>query len=42
MPIRIAIADDHAIVSHGIKRLLDGEPERAGYFSARVYSVRME
>ncbi len=22
--------------------LLDGEPERAGYFSARVYSVRME
>ncbi|MFN7980699.1 MAG: response regulator transcription factor [Vicinamibacterales bacterium] len=27
MPIRIAIADDHAIVSHGIKRLLDGEPD---------------
>lgn len=27
MPIRIAIADDHAIVSHGLKRLLDGEPE---------------
>ena len=27
MPIRIAIADDHAIVLHGLKRLLDGEPE---------------
>jgi DNA-binding NarL/FixJ family response regulator len=27
VPIRIAIADDHAIVSHGIKRLLDGEPD---------------
>ena len=25
MPIRIAIADDHAIVLHGLKRLLDGE-----------------
>ncbi|MGE3957656.1 MAG: response regulator [Vicinamibacterales bacterium] len=27
MPIRIAIADDHAIVLHGLKRLLDGEEE---------------
>ena len=27
MPIRIAIADDHAIVLHGLKRLFDGEPE---------------
>jgi len=26
VPIRIAIADDHAIVLHGLKRLLDGEP----------------
>ena len=27
MPIRIAIADDHALVLHGLKRLFDGEPE---------------
>ncbi len=27
MPIRIAIADDHALVLHGLKRLLDSEPE---------------
>lgn len=27
MPIRIAIADDHAIVLHGLKRLIDSEPE---------------
>ncbi|MBS1818441.1 MAG: response regulator transcription factor [Acidobacteria bacterium] len=26
MPIRIAIADDHAIVLHGLKKLLDSEP----------------
>jgi DNA-binding NarL/FixJ family response regulator len=27
VPIRIAIADDHALVLHGLKRLFDGEPE---------------
>lgn len=27
MPIRIAIADDHALVLHGLKRLFDGEHE---------------
>lgn len=27
MPIRIAIADDHAIVLHGLKRLVDSEPD---------------
>ena len=27
MPIRIAIADDHALVLHGLKRLFDGEAE---------------
>ena len=27
MPIRIAIADDHALVLHGLKRLFDGEQE---------------
>ena len=27
MPIRLAIADDHAIVLHGLRRLFDGEPE---------------
>ena len=27
MPIRIAIADDHALVLHGLKRLFDGESE---------------
>lgn len=27
MPIRIAIADDHALVLHGLKRLFDGEEE---------------
>jgi DNA-binding NarL/FixJ family response regulator len=27
VPIRIAIADDHAIVLHGLKRLFDGQPE---------------
>lgn len=27
MPIRIAIADDHALVLHGLKRLLDSEPD---------------
>ena len=27
MPIRIAIADDHALVLHGLKRLLDSEEE---------------
>jgi DNA-binding NarL/FixJ family response regulator len=27
VPIRIAIADDHAIVLHGLKRLFDGEAE---------------
>jgi DNA-binding NarL/FixJ family response regulator len=27
VPIRIAIADDHAIVLYGLKRLLDGEPD---------------
>lgn len=27
MPIRIAIADDHSLVLHGLKRLLDGESE---------------
>jgi DNA-binding NarL/FixJ family response regulator len=27
VPIRIAIADDHALVLHGLKRLFDGEQE---------------
>jgi DNA-binding NarL/FixJ family response regulator len=27
VPIRIAIADDHALVLHGLKRLFDGEAE---------------
>lgn len=27
MPIRLAIADDHAIVLQGLRRLFDGEPE---------------
>ncbi|MGE0450713.1 MAG: response regulator [Vicinamibacterales bacterium] len=27
MPIRVAIADDHAIVLHGLKRLFDAEPD---------------
>lgn len=27
MSISIALADDHALVLHGLKRLLDGEPE---------------
>jgi len=27
VPIRIAIADDHALVLHGLKRLFDGEEE---------------
>jgi DNA-binding NarL/FixJ family response regulator len=27
VPIRIAIADDHALVLHGLKRLFDGESE---------------
>jgi DNA-binding NarL/FixJ family response regulator len=27
VPIRIAIADDHALVLHGLKRLFDGDPE---------------
>lgn len=27
MPIRLALADDHAIVLHGLRRLFDAEPE---------------